>query len=174
MLRKKKDEKYINDFINKNKNKNILEKIIKNIIDIFSKTNLQSVDFYIYNFNLQFLYYSLSLRKYYLDSMTNPKTKSHIVSACIIIISIAILENIINNKNEILKFIDAITIQCTSNVCNVRGFAQYFIDKIFTSEELIKKDFISKNNINQSFVIYLKKNQNIQKFFSKFEDKYKE
>ena len=172
VIKKEKDENHINDFIIKNKD--ILDKITKNIIDIFSKTNLQSVDFYIYNFNLQFLYFSSSLRKYYLDSMNNPKTKSHIVSACIIIISIAILENVINDKNEIIKFIDAITIQCTSNVCNVRGFAQYFIDKLFTSEELIKRDYISKNNINQAFVIYLKKNQNIQKFFSKFEDKYKE
>ena len=63
--------------------------------------------------------------------------------------------------------------QCASNVCNVLGI-QYLIDKIVTSEELIKKDFISKNNINQSFVIYLKKNQYIQKFLSIFEDKYKE
>ena len=172
VIRKEKDEMYVNDFINNNKN--ILEKITKNIIDIFSKTNLQSIDFYIYNFNLQFLYYSSTLRKFYLDSMTNPKTKSHIVSACIIIISIAILESIIKDKNEIIKYIDAITIQCTSNVCNVRGFAQYFIDKLFTSEELAKKDCIIKNNINESFVIYLKKNQNIQKFFSKFEDKYNE
>ena len=172
VIKKEKNEEYINNFINKNKK--IIEDITKNIIDIFSKTNLQSVDFYIYNFNLQFLYFSSNLRKFYLDSMMNPKTKSHIVSACIIIISIAILENIINNKEEIIKYIDAITIQCTSNVCNVRGFAQYFIDKIFTSEELIKKNYISNNNINESFVIYLKRNQNIQKFFSKFEDKYKE
>ena len=172
VIKKDKDEKYINEFINNNKN--ILEKITKNVIDIFSKTNLQSVDFYIYNFNLQFLFFSSSLRKYYLDSLNDPKTKSHIISACIIIISIAILENILNDKNEIIKFIDSVTIQCTSNVCNVRGFAQYFIDKIFSSEELAKKDYILKNNINESFVIYLKKNQNIQKFFSKFEDKYKE
>ena len=97
--------------------------------------------------------------------MTNPKTKSHTVSACIIIISIAILENIINDKNEIIKFIDAITIQCTSNICNVRGFAQYFIDKIFTSEELIKKECISKNNINQAFFTYLKKIKIFKNFF---------
>ena len=172
VIKKKKNENYINDFIIKRKN--IIEEITKNIIDIFSKTNLQSVDFYIYNFNLQFLYFSQTLRNYYLESMNNPKTKSHIVSACIIIISIAILENIINDKNEIIKFIDSITIQCTSNVCNVRGFAQFFIDKIFSSEESIKKGYILKNSINQSFITYLKKNQNIQKFFSKFEDKYKE
>ena len=172
IIKKEKNEEYINDFINKNKN--IIENITKNLIDIFSKTNLQSVDFYIYNFNIQFLYFSINLRKYYLESMTNPKAKSHIVSACIIIISIAILENIINNKNEIIKYIDAITIQCTSNVCNVRGFAQYFIDKIFSSEELSKKGYILNNNISQSFITYLKRNQNIQKFFSKFDDKYKE
>ena len=166
------NKEYINDFICNNKNN--IEDITKYIINIFSKTNLQSVDFYIYNFNLQFLFLSLSLRNYYLESITNPKTKSHIVSACIIIISIAILENVIQDKNEIIKFIDSITIQCTSNVCNVRGFAQFFIDKIFSSEELAKKECILKNNINHSFVNYLKKNQNIQKFFSKFNDKYNE
>ena len=171
-LLRKENNNYINNFINKNKKH--IDEITKIIIDIFSKTNIQSVDFYIYNFNLQFLFFSSNLRKFYLDSMNNPKTKSHIVSACIIIISIAILENVLNDKNEITKFIDAITIQCTSNVCNVRGFAQYFIDKIFTSDELLKNECISKNNINQSFVHYLKKNQNIQKFFSKFEDKYQE
>lgn len=171
-LIRKENNDYINNFINKNKKH--IDDITNVIMDIFSKTNLQSVDFYVYNFNLQFLFFSSNLRKFYLDSMNNPKTKSHIVSACIIIISIAILENVINDKNEIVKFIDAITIQCTSNVCNVRGFAQYFIDKIFTSDDLLKNDCISKNNINQSFVHYLKRNQNIQKFFSKFEDKYQE
>jgi len=104
--------------------------------------------------------------------MINPKTKSHIVSACLIIISIAIVENILNNKEEINKFINAITIQCTSNVCNVRGFAQFFLDKIFNSEELIKNNYLPKNDINQSFITYLKQNPNIQKFFSKFIDKY--
>ena len=39
---------------------------------------------------------------------------------------------------------------------------------------MAKKDCVVKNNINESFVIYLQKNQNIQKFFSKFEDKYNE
>ena len=136
------NKEYINDFICNNKNN--IEDITKYIINIFSKTNLQSVDFYIYNFNLQFLFLSLSLRNYYLESITNPKTKSHIVSACIIIISISILENVLQDKNEIIKFIDSITIQCTSNVCNVRGFAQFFIDKIFSSEELAKKECILK------------------------------
>ena len=171
-LIRKENSEYINNFINKNKKH--IDDITNVIKDIFSKTNLQSVDFYVYNFNLQFLFFSSNLRKFYLDSMNNPKTKSYLVSACIIIISIAILENVINDKNEIIKFIDAITILCTSNVCNIRGFAQYFIDKIFTSDELLKNDCISKNNINQSFVHYLKRNQNIQKFFSKFEDKYQE
>ena len=171
-LIRKENSEYINNFINKNKKH--IDDITNVIIDIFSKTNLHSVDFYVYNFNLQFLFFSSNLRKFYLDSMNNPKTKSYLVSACIIIISIAILENVINDKNEIIKFIDAITILCTSNVCNIRGFAQYFIDKIFTSDELLKNDCISKNNINQSFVHYLKRNQNIQKFFSKFEDKYQE
>ena len=172
LIRKEKNEDYIKNFINIYKN--LFEAITKNLIDLFNKTNLQSVDFYVFNFNLQFLYFSPSLRNYYLDIMTNPKSKSHMVSAFIIIISISILENVIRDKNEIIKFIDAITILCTSNVCNVRGFGQFFLDKIFSSEEIIKKEYIVNNNINKSFIIYLKRNQNIQKFFSKFEEKYKE
>ena len=164
------DEKKINDF--SEQNKEILEKISKNLIEIFNKTNLQSVDFYLYNFNLQFLLFSASLRKYYYNSMSEPKTKSHIVSACLIIISIAIIEKIITDKNEINKFINAITIQCTSNICNVRGFAQFFIDKIFNSKELIENNDIELNDINKSFITYLKQNPNIQKFFSKFDEKY--
>jgi len=170
VIRKEKNDEYISNFINKNQK--IFDGIYKNICDLFAKTNLQSVDFYIYNFNLQFLFFSESLRNYYYESMINPKTKSHIVSACLIIISIAIIENIIQDKNEINKFINAITIQCTSNICNVRGFAQYFIDKIFGSEKLNKNNNLIKNDINQSFITYLKKNPNIQKFFSKFDDKY--
>jgi hypothetical protein len=38
VIKKKKNENYINDFIIKRKN--IIEEITKNIIDIFSKTNL--------------------------------------------------------------------------------------------------------------------------------------
>ena len=171
VIRKEQDETYIKNFLEKNKK--IFDGINKNIIDIFSKTNLQSVDFYIYNFNLQFLFFSEKLRNYYYESMTNPKTKSHIVSACLIIISIAIVENILKDKNEINKFLNAITIQCTSNICNVRGFAQFFMDKIFNNENLIKNNYLPNNEINISFITYLKQNPNIQKFFSKFDDKYK-
>ena len=167
IIRQEQTDEYINVFLVNNKN--ILEEINKNIIEIFSKTNLQSVDFYIYNFNLQFLPFSQNLRKYYLSSMLNPKTKSHIVSACVIIISIAIIENVIKDNNEINKFLNAITIQCTSNVCNVRGFAQFFLDKIYNQKNYL----LEKNNISEAFITYLKQNPNIQKFFSKFDDKYK-
>ena len=171
VIRKEQDEIYIKNL--EEKNKIIFDGINKNIIEIFSKTNLQSVDFYIYNFNLQFLFFSEKLRNYYYESMTNPKTKSHIVSACLIIISIAIVENILKNKDEINKFVNAITIQCTSNICNVRGFAQFFIDKIFNNENLIKNNYLTKNLISESFITYLNLNPNIQKFFSKFDEKYK-
>ena len=169
IIRKEENDQFVNEFLLKNQK--ILDEIDKNIEEIFSKTNLQSVDFYIYNFNLQFLFFSKKLRDYFLQSMMNPKTKSHIVSACVIIISITIIENIINDKNEINKFIGAITIQCTSNICNVRGFAQFFIDKIFNPKNKFFSN-LEKNNINQSFLTYLKQNPNIQKFFSKFDEKY--
>ena len=171
IIRKEQDEIYIKNL--EEKNKNVFDGINKNIIELFSKTNLQSVDFYIYNFNLQFLFFSEKLRNYYHESMINPKTKSHIVSACLIIISIAIVENILKNKDEINKFVNAITIQCTSNICNVRGFAQFFIDKIFNNEILIKNNYLTKNEISTSFITYLNMNPNIQKFFSKFDEKYK-
>ena len=159
-----------NDYINNYKEQ--IENITKVLISLFSKTNLVTVDFYLNNFNLQFLCFSDSLRNYYLKAMTDPKTKSHIVSACVIITSIGILEKLITSKEEILKLIDAITIQCTSNICNVRGFAQFFLFKMFKDETLLSQKLINENNINQNFMKFLGINPNIQKFFSKFEPKY--
>ena len=54
---------------------------------------------------------------------------------------------------------------CTSNVCNIRGYAQFFIFRISKGNS-----YFSTNNIlSKNFIDYLEKNPNISKFFSKFD-----
>jgi hypothetical protein len=78
--------------------------------------------------------------------------------------SINIIENYNNNNQEIIKFINAIVIQCTSNICNIRGFSQYFLRKIN-----MKYNSITNNFLSNSFLEYLNRNENIQKFFIQFD-----
>lgn len=147
-------------------NKQLFEQIEKSLISILQKINLYSVDFYIFQFCIFFVKHSVSLRKFLLENLTDPKTKAHVVTSSLIISSICVIEQYITDNDEKLKFINAITMQCTSNICNIRGFAQYFISKINTFKS------ISSNYLSDSFLKYLSINPNIQKFFKKFDEKY--
>lgn len=113
-----------------------------------------------------------------------------------IILSLFILNNI-NKPNEeennndfsydFTEFFEILTSLCTSNVCNIRGFAQFFINKfneIFkeNKEKNLKNKIFKENNnkdnlnnelnlnISEIFMNYLSKNTNIQKFFRKFDE----
>ena len=67
----------------------------------------------------------------------------------------------------ILLIYDNLISLCTSNVCNIRGYAQFFLRKISkTYENLLNS---SKNLLSKNFISYLDKNTNITKFFAKFE-----
>ena len=137
------------------------------LISIIQKINIFSVDFYIYLFSIIFLQYSYNFRIFLLNSLIIPETKSYIITSCLIISGISLIERKNINEDEINQFINAITIQCTSNICNIRGYAQYFISKM---ENLFSA--ISNNYLSNSFIEYLKDNPNIQKFFQKFDTKY--
>ena len=140
--------------------------IDKKMISILNKINLYSVDFYLFNYCVLLFKHSKPLREFLLKQLCDPKAKSHVVTSCLIISSICIVEGFHSDEEERNKFIEAITIQCTSNICNIRGFAQFFINKIdgFSS--------IKNNYLGEQFLSYLRNNPNIQKFFSKFDDKY--
>ena len=153
--------------INFIKDNEIINSISNSLISILQKINIFSVDYYIYLFSIIFLKFSKDFRIFLLNSLISPETKSYVVTSSLIISSISLIEKYIINEEEINRFINAITIQCTSNICNIRGYAQYFINKI-------SNEFNSFSNyyLSNSFLEYLNKNQNIQKFFKKFDSKY--
>ena len=153
--------------INFIKENEIINSISNSLISILQKINIFSVDYYIYLFSIIFLKFSKDFRIFLLNSLISPETKSYVVTSSLIISSISLIEKYIINEEEINRFINAITIQCTSNICNIRGYAQYFINKI-------SNEFNSFSNyyLSNSFLEYLNKNQNIQKFFKKFDSKY--
>ena len=153
--------------INFIKDNEIINSISNSLISILQKINIFSVDYYIYLFSIIFLKYCKEFRIFLLNSLLFPETKSYIVTSSLIISSISLIEKYIINEDEINQFINAITIQCTSNICNIRGYAQYFINKISN-----QFNAISNNYLSNSFLEYLNKNQNIQKFFKKFDSKY--
>ncbi len=150
-------------------NYEIINSITKSTINIINKINLFSVDYYINIFSIQLSKYSNNFKQFLYDNLSNPQTKAYIVTSSLIISSIALLEKYINEEDEINKIINSLTIQCTSNICNIRGYAQYFINKI---DNDFKK--INDNYLSNTFLDYLRKNQNIQKFFKKFNEKYDE
>ena len=146
-----------------------INSITKSTINILNKINLFSVDYYINIFSIQLTKYSKNFKLFLFDNLSNPQTKAYIVTSSLIISSIALLEKYIIEEDEINKIINSLTIQCTSNICNIRGYAQYFINKI---DNDFKK--INNNYLSNTFLDYLRKNQNIQKFFKKFNEKYDE
>ena len=156
-----------NEYINLITENEIINSISNSLISILQKINIFSVDYYIYLFSIIFLKFSKEFRIFLLNSLISPETKSYVVTSSLIISSISLIEKYNVNEEEVNQFISAITIQCTSNICNIRGYAQYFINKI--SNEF---NSISNNYLSNSFLEYLNKNQNIQKFFKKFDSKY--
>ena len=156
-----------NENINFIKENEIINSISNSLISILQKINIFSVDYYIYLFSIIFLKFSKDFRIFLLNSLISPETKSYVVTSSLIISSISLIEKYIINEEEINRFINAITIQCTSNICNIRGYAQYFINKI--SNEF---NSVSNYYLSNSFLEYLNENQNIQKFFKKFDSKY--
>ena len=57
---------------------------------------------------------------------------------------------------------------CTSNTCNIRGYAQYFIYKLAKTKDN-KINFNNENLLSKNFLFYLEKNPNIIKFFARFD-----
>ena len=151
------------DFSNE-KYYNIIKEISNSLSLVLQKNNLNSVDYYLYLFSILFLKHSQEFRNFLLNNLINPKSKPHFISSILMISSISIIENYNNNNQEIIKFINAIVIQCTSNICNIRGFSQYFLRKIN-----LKYYSITNNFLSNSFLEYLNRNENIQKFFIQFD-----
>ena len=72
-----------------------------------------------------------------------------------------------NFKKEIIQSIYGnLLSSCTSSVCNIRGYAQFFTLKISKIDE----NFLNQSNnfLQTNFISYLNKNPNISKFFAKF------
>ena len=114
----------------------IIKEIEKTNIKIFEKINLHSVKFYLDLFSLNLCYSSENFFKYLLNNLENPQSKTHCVSSSMIILSIFFLENLEKEKKNFYKikkkfeeFFYVLISLCTSNICNIRGFAQFFIFK---------------------------------------------
>lgn len=181
-----------------------LEKLL---MKVFEKVNLYSVRFYFDLTCLNYAKYSVSFLNYLISVLKDPYAKTHCVTSSLIILSIMLLENehldgeisefqsntSISSKisrncltQEIIqKIYETITSLCTSNICNIRGFAQYFLYRLrnkllfYTTEKNTKANgtnfnlnLIEKINISEFFYDYLSKSPNIQRFFTKFDDNY--
>ncbi len=149
--------------INENYNE-IINQISNSFSLLIQKLNLYSVDYYIILSSILFLKHSQNFRNFLLNVLTNPESKSFIVTTCLIISSISLIEKYNVNENEIIEFINAIIIQCTSNIVNIRGYAQFFLFKINKIYNLITNNFLG-----QSFLEYLNRNKDILTFFNKFD-----
>ena len=151
------------DFSNNNYNE-VINEISNSYSLLIQKLNLYSVDYYIILSSILFLKHSQNFRNFLLNILKNPESKSFIVTICLIITSISIIEKFNIIENEIIEFINAIIIQCTSNIVNIRGYAQFFLYKINKIYNLI-----TINYLGQSFLDYLNRNKDILSFFNKFE-----
>ncbi len=140
----------------------------KNLGDLLSKSNLNSVEYYIILFSVIFTPHSQYYKEFLLNCITDPLIKAPIEAKALMSIAISIIEKYITDKEEINKFISQITVQCTNNVCSVRGYGQFFLS------QFKEMGLINENYLSQSFLNFLTSNPQIQKFFVKFVDKYKD
>ena len=152
------------DFSNNINYSEIINQISNSFALLIQKLNLYSVDYYIILSSILFLKHSQNFRNYLLNVLSNPESKSFIVTTCLIISSISLIEKYNINENEIIEFINAIIIQCTSNIVNIRGYSQFFLFKISKIYNLITNNFLG-----QSFLDYLNRNKDILTFFNKFD-----
>lgn len=167
----------------------IIENLNNLNIKLFEKINLYSVKFYLDLFSLNLSYSSKNFFNYLLMTLQNPLSKTHCVSSAMIILSVLFLEALkaeesfeIISEKDFGIFFEILISLCTSNVCNIRGFAQYFVykfsqifEKIDNNKnrllELFQKN-LSTFTFSNIFINYLNKNSNIQKFFKKFDESF--
>jgi tRNA G18 (ribose-2'-O)-methylase SpoU len=146
-----------------------LDNIEKLTTELFEKINLSSVKFYLDLFSLNLAILKPSYLNYLMKILSNPESRTHIVSSSLIILAIILLEKSKQiEQSLVLQTYEIILSLCTSNVCNIRGFAQYFIHKIHER----KLDFFNNIPISKYFYTYLESNGYIQKFFKKFDDSF--
>jgi tRNA G18 (ribose-2'-O)-methylase SpoU len=158
----------ISKYLSKNTSESAFEIMEKNSIDLFEKVNLSSVRFYFDLFSINLAILRPSYLNYLIKTLSNPQSRTHTVSSCLVILSILLLEKSeFIDKEKITNIYEIIISLCTSNVCNIRGFAQYFMYKIYEG----KKDLVHIN-LSDYFYKYLSTNSYIQKFFKKFDESF--
>jgi tRNA G18 (ribose-2'-O)-methylase SpoU len=184
-----------NQFLKSGININYINTLENILMKVFEKVNLYSVRFYFDLTCLNYAKYSISFLNYLISVLKDPNAKTHCVTSSLIILSIMLLEeeNLTggsdSNSNQtcltqeiIQKIYETITSLCTSNICNIRGFAQYFLyrlrNKLVSMTEKNSSSnnnlhLIEKINISEFFYEYLSKSPNIQRFFTKFDENYK-
>jgi len=167
-----------------NKILNSCNEIVESILIIncrlFEKINLYSVKFYLELFSLNFTFSSEKFLNYLINIFKNPESKTHCVSSSMIVLSMLFLKTIKDTKYSkitetyFINFFEILISLCTSNVCNIRGFAQFFVYKfseIFKDNKILM-NYDSSINFSNVFINYLTNNNNIQRFFKKFDESF--
>jgi hypothetical protein len=137
---------------------------------IFEKVNLNSVRYYLDIFFLKFGLADENFMNYLVERLSDPNAKTHNITSAVTILATILLENKISSIDVYDKVYQIIISLCTSNICNIRGLAQYFMYQL---HEKNKNSKDKDNSLSDYFYTYLSKNSQIVKFFNRFNETYK-